>query len=111
MVFSLSLSHKPAVSAIDETFERLIDEAQYRIGDLDTPEIVIDCSLVQWISSHAIDRLIRLHLEARRFEQCVVISNASDFACDVINLTRLDRIVSVRFDAAHERMSSPHFGS
>ena len=110
MSFSLSLSRKPAAPVIDGTFERLIDEAHYQIGDLDTPEIIIDCSLVQWISSHSIDRLIRLHLEARRFDQSVVISNASDFAFDVINLTRLDRIVCVRFDAAHERISSPHFG-
>ena len=91
------------IRLIEKSFAALMDQAEHQVVQCGRDEIAIDCSAIALINSHMLDRLIRLHLDARQAGAHVVLENVSDIVFDVISLTRLDRMLRIRFDQAHAK--------
>jgi anti-anti-sigma factor len=71
-------------------------------------EIVIDLSGVEQITSRELNELIRIQLLAKQLGNCLVLLNPQELISQVLTLTRLDRLIQLRYDQAHE-LPTPHF--
>ncbi len=103
------LTTEQDIRLIEATFADLMDRAEHQIVQCGSDEIAIDCSAITLIKSYMLDRLIRLHLDARQAGAHVVLENVSDLVFDVISLTRLDRMLRIRFDEGHSMPPKIHF--
>ena len=102
------LTAKRNISAVEETFDQIIARASLRLSEHKSDEIPIDCSAITMIKSDMLDRLIRLHLDARRSGVRLILENVNDFVYDVIMLTRLDRMLRIRIDEGHAPQLRSH---
>ncbi len=95
------LATQQDIPNLEEIFAGLMDQANRDVANHDVDEIAIDCSAITTIRSSMLDRLIRLHLDARQYGARVVLENVNDLVLEVIALTRLDRMLQIRIDEGH----------
>lgn len=90
------LTTQREIPVVEETFAGLIDQASLQVSEQSDDEIAIDCSAITVIKSYMLDRLIRLHLDARQHGASVVLENVNDLVLEVITFTRLVRTARSR---------------
>ncbi|MFK8113663.1 MAG: STAS domain-containing protein [Rubripirellula sp.] len=92
-------SKLPWLANVSERFEYATDT-----------EIIVDLSTVETISSKELSELIRLQLLAKHYGKCLVLKNLHATVKEILTLTRLDRLIELRVDAANlPAVGSPHF--
>jgi len=76
---------------LQEKIVELIREVERQAGDPLQPEVVLDLSEMQVISSYLINELIRISLRLRLTERRLLLTNVQPHVCEILRLLRLDR--------------------
>ena len=63
-------------------------------------EILVDLSGVERIASDQLGELIRLHLRVKQTGHRLVLSNVRSNVLEVFTLTRLDRMIELRYESS-----------
>lgn len=85
-----------------QSFSDLIKIAHSELKQSDCKEIKIDCTSIMVVRSEMLDQLIRLHLKARHQGASVALENVNELFHNALTITRIDRMLQVRVDAAHK---------
>ncbi|NND99305.1 MAG: hypothetical protein HKN47_18450 [Pirellulaceae bacterium] len=97
--FSLT-PRDPSAAVPVRSLTECLDESRAQFDRTATDQITVDCADVVKVSSAELSHLIRLHLDARLLGIGVTLTNVDDTLCQIIQLTRIDRMVQLRIDTA-----------
>ena len=88
-----ALAAPPAAPTRDVSWLTRLQQQAKAGGDA---ELIVDLSNVERINSRELGLLVRLHLELRHRDRRLVLGNAQGSVLEVLELTRMDRLMEVR---------------
>ncbi|MHC4130171.1 MAG: STAS domain-containing protein [Planctomycetota bacterium] len=88
----------------NQTAEKFVTDIETLV-DAGLRKIIVDCSDLEFISSHGLGVLLRLHKRMKRHEGDVKIASAKSALLDVVRLTRLDRLLAIYPDVPRARLA------
>jgi len=84
---------QPVLSPHDSQW---LDDVQRRASETRAEELVVDLSSIDWIDSRQLGELVKIHLDLRRHDRRLVLDNAHGGVLEVLELTRMNRLLEVR---------------
>ncbi len=78
----------------NQTADQFITDIETLV-DAGLRKIIVDCSGLEYISSHGLGVLLRLHQRMKPNEGDVKIASAKSALLDVLRLARLDRLLAI----------------
>ena len=87
-----------------ETSAQFVGELE-KLIEAGLTRIIVDCTLVDYISSYGVGVLARLHAKLRQRGGDVKVCNVKGIVRDFLELTRLDRIFEVYPDVNRARLA------
>jgi anti-anti-sigma factor len=73
-----------------------LDDVQRRASETRAEELVVDLSSIEWIDSRQLGELVKIHLDLRRHDRRLVLDNAHGGVLEILELTRMNRLLEVR---------------
>jgi anti-sigma B factor antagonist len=88
----------------NQTAERFVTDIE-KLVDAGLNKIIVDCSGLEYISSHGLGVLVRLHKRMKQHDGDVKIASAKSPLMDVLRLARLDRLLAIYPNVPRARLA------
>jgi anti-anti-sigma factor len=87
-----------------ETADRFVSDIETLV-DAGLNKIIVDCSLLEYISSRGLGVLIRLHKRMELRKGDVKIASVKSAILDILRMTRLDKRLEIYPDVSRARLA------
>ncbi|MHC4141363.1 MAG: STAS domain-containing protein [Planctomycetota bacterium] len=87
-----------------ETADRFVSDIETLV-DAGLDKIIVDCSLLEYISSRGLGVLIRLHKRMELRKGDVKIASVKSAILDILRVTRLDKRLEIYPDVSRARLA------
>lgn len=90
------LKRRRAQPVLSPDATQWLDDVQRRASDSQAEELVVDLSSIDRIDSRQLGELVKIHLDLRNRDRRLVLDNAHGGVLEVLELTRMNRLLEVR---------------
>ena len=90
------LKRRRAVPPTTYHDSRWLSQLQQRSTEEESSAVVVDLGNVERIDSRELGELIKIHLRLRQIDRFLVLENAHGGVLEVLELTRMNRLMEVR---------------
>jgi anti-anti-sigma factor len=90
------LKRRRAQPVLSPAASQWLDDVQRRASDTHSEELVVDLSSIERIDSRQLGELVKIHLDLRNHDRRLVLDNAQGGVLEVLELTRMNRLLEVR---------------